>query len=275
MTTQHKTESLKPIGVFDSGVGGLTVVAAIRNRLPSESILYFGDTARVPYGTKSPETIRRFTREITRFLSHRGVKMVVVACNSCSATALDCVDLEFAGPTLGVIVPGAEAAARKTRTGRIGVIGTPATIGSRAYEKALHALEPDARVFSTACPLFVPLAEERMEKHPATQLIAEEYLRPLLDQKIDTLILGCTHYPLLKATLQEVVGAKVEIVDSAESTAQAAAEMLDRIGLRAEGNESPVFRCFVSDDPSSLERMHRRLMPEDPLWVGTAQPEAL
>ena len=266
---------VRPIGVFDSGVGGLTVVSALRRRLPSESILYFGDTARVPYGTKSPETIRRFTREITRFLAQRGVKMVIVACNSCSATALDCVGLEFNGPTLGVIVPGAETAVQQTKTGRIGVIGTPATIGSGAYEKAIRERLPEVRVFSTACPLFVPLAEERMESHAATHLIAQEYLQPLLDQKIDTLILGCTHYPLLKSTLQEVVGPEVKVVDSAESTAQAAAEMLDRLGLHSHGEAGLSARFFVSDDPSGLEKMHHRLMPDDPLWVGTAQPTPL
>jgi glutamate racemase len=180
--------------------------------------------------------------------------------------------MEFDGPTLGVIVPGTETAVRQTKAGRIGVIGTPATIGSGAYEKAIRERLPEARVFSTACPLFVPLAEERMESHAATRLIAQEYLQPLLDQQIDTLILGCTHYPLLKATLQDVVGPEITVVDSAESTAQAAAQLLDRLGLRSDGKAELSARFFVSDDPSGLEKMHRRLMPNDPMWVGTAQP---
>jgi len=265
----------QPIGVFDSGLGGLTVAAALRQRLPRESILYFGDTARVPYGTKSNETIRRFTREIARFLAGQGVKMMIAACNTCSATALDCVALEFQGPALGVIEPGAETAASFSSKGRIGVIGTTATINSGAYEKALRARLPEARVFSTACPLFAPLVEERMENHPATRLIAREYLQPLLDQEIDTLILGCTHYPLLKKLLQEVVGPKVQIVDSAECTAEAAARMLDQLDLRAIEGVEPTIRCFVSDDPAGIEKMHRRLMPLDSAWFGTAQPPFL
>jgi glutamate racemase len=265
--------SERPIGVFDSGLGGLTVARALRERLPGEAILYFGDTARVPYGPKSPETIRRFTREITRFLERQGVKMVVVACNTCSATSLDCVREGFEGPVLGVIEPGVEAAAASTRTRRIGVIGTQATISSAAYERLLLERMPDARVYSTACPLFVPLAEERMESHPATRLIAQEYLKPLLDQGIDTLILGCTHYPLLKATIQAVVGNGVVVVDSADSTAQMAEKWIDQLGLRAPQGAGLASRYFVSDDPSGLERLFHRLMPEDPLWVGTAQPD--
>jgi glutamate racemase len=269
------SEKDKPIGVFDSGVGGLTVVRALRHRLPHESILYFGDTARVPYGTKSTETIRRFTREITRFLVEQGIKMAVVACNSCSATSLDCVSLEFGGPCLGVIDPGADAAVAATGTGRIGVIGTAATVGSGAYERALAQRLPGARVFSTACPLFVPLAEERMERHEATRIIATEYLRPLLDQEIDTLILGCTHYPLLKETIEEVVGERVRVVDSAESTALAVERTLEERNLARTPESEPLFRYFVSDDPGGLEKMHRRLLPEDPLWVGTARPSLL
>lgn len=263
----------RPLGVFDSGLGGLTVVRALRRRLPSESILYFGDTARVPYGPKSPETIRRFTREITRFLTRQGVKMIVAACNTCSATSLDCVQMEFEGPVLGVIEPGVEAAAAATRNRRIGVIGTQATIHSGAYERFLRERLPDSKVYSTACPLFVPLAEERLENHPATRLIAEDYLKPLLEQDIDTLILGCTHYPLLRGAIQATVGNKVTVVDSAEATAERAARRLLELDLAAPEGESAAFRYFVSDDPGGLERFFERLMPGDPRWIGTARPD--
>lgn len=263
--------SSRPIGVFDSGVGGLTVVRAIRNRLPGEKILYFGDTARVPYGTKSPETIRRYTREISSFLNNQGVKLVVVGCNTCSATALDCVADRFSGPAIGVIEPGARRALSATRTGRIGVIGTRATIESGAYDRALRGLSADVRVFSTACPLFVPLAEERMEGRRAAKLIAEEYLSPLAAQEIDTLILGCTHYPLLKETIQSVVGDSVAVVDSAESTAESTFEVLAELNrLSSPESPSPI-QIFVSDDPLGVERFCRYLMPDERVWVGTAR----
>lgn len=269
--TGDRDISSRPIGVFDSGVGGLTVVRAIRNRLPGEKILYFGDTARVPYGTKSPETIRRYTREISSFLNNQGVKLVVVGCNTCSATALDCVAEGFAGPVIGVIEPGARKAISVTRTGRIGVIGTRATVESGAYDRALRDLSPEVRVFSTACPLFVPLAEERMEGRRAAKLIAEEYLSPLAAQEIDTLILGCTHYPLLKETIQEVVGDSVAVVDSAESTADATYARLSQLNrLSGPATHSPI-QIFVSDDPLGVERFCRYLLPQERVWVGTAR----
>jgi glutamate racemase len=272
---QERELNRLPIGVFDSGLGGLTVVRALRKHLPDESILYFGDTARVPYGPKSTETIRRFTREITRFLNLQGVKMVIVACNTCSATALDCVGMDFDGPVLGVIEPGVQAALTATRNHRIGVVGTKATINSGAYEQALLAQYPQMRVFSTTCPLFVPLAEELMGNHPATRLIAEEYLKPLMDQQIDTLILGCTHYPLLRETICQVVGPEITVVDSADCTAMAAARMLADYQLSTSPGGSTASRYFVSDDPAGLERFFRRLLPEDPLWIGTAHPDPL
>jgi glutamate racemase len=271
MTSMTQEEARKPIGVFDSGVGGLTVASAIRRRAPRESILYFGDTARVPYGTKSTETIRRYTREIARFLDDRGVKMVVVACNSCSATALDCVGGEFQGPIVGVIEPGVEAALAATENGRIGVIGTQATISSGAYEHSLRERRPAIHVVSTACPLFVPLAEEHLENHEATRLLARDYLQPLFDDGIDTLILGCTHYPLLAEVIRDLAGAGVKVVDSAESTAVKVATTLRENGLSAPDDLEPTFRYFASDDPSGLEKMHRRLLGEAPVWVGTAR----
>ncbi|RPH56342.1 glutamate racemase, partial [bacterium] len=191
------------IGVFDSGVGGLTVVSALRRRLPGESILYLGDTARLPYGSKSPETVTRYTRRNIEFLTERGVKAVVVACNTASALALP--HLEPLVPTWGVIEPGARKAAAVSR-GRVGVIATEATVRSDAYPRALRALRPDLKILSQACPLFVPLVEEGWHDDPITEEVAERYLRPLLDAGIDTLVLGCTHYPLLKPVLHRVAG---------------------------------------------------------------------
>ena len=187
------------IGVFDSGVGGLTVVSALRRRLPGESILYLGDTARLPYGSKSPDTVTRYTRRNIEFLTERGVKAVVVACNTASALALPDLDLHGV-PTWGVIEPGARAAAAVSR-GRVGVIATEATVRSDAYPRALRALRPDLEILSQACPLFVPLVEEGWHDDPITAEVAERYLRPLLAAGIDTLVLGCTHYPLLKPVL--------------------------------------------------------------------------
>jgi glutamate racemase len=211
----------QPIGIFDSGLGGLTVVKAIQKELPREKLVYFGDTARIPYGTKSPDTIIRYARQIIRFfLKEKKVKCVVVACNTSSAWALETVRREFHIPILGVIEPGAYAAVSATRNGRIGVIGTEGTVASGAYVRAIHQIFPRARVFPKACPLFVPLVEEGKLTGPVTEAVAEEYLKPLLKARIDTLVLGCTHYPLLKKTLSKIVGPGVRIVDSAEETAK-------------------------------------------------------
>jgi glutamate racemase len=206
--------SARPIGVFDSGVGGLTVVRELRRQLPRESILYLGDTARLPYGTKSAETVRRYTQRCVDFLVGRGVKAVVVACNTASAMALD--DLDVPLPTWGVLEPGARYAAQRS-AGRVGVIATESTIRSDAYARALLGLRPSLHVVSRACPLFVPLVEEGWIDDPVTRAVAERYLAPLLEEGIDTLVLGCTHYPLLRAVLQEVVGDGVLLVDSAQA----------------------------------------------------------
>ena len=272
MISPENERNHKPLGVFDSGVGGLTVVRALRARLPHEAILYFGDTARVPYGTKSAETIRRYSREISSFLNNQGVKLTIVACNSCSATAMDCVTECFDGPVIGVIEPGARKALSVTRNGKVGVIGTQATVESGAYERTLRGMAPEAQVFSTACPLFVPLAEERMEGRPAAKLIAEEYLTPLMDQSIDTLILGCTHYPLLKSTICSVVGNDIVVVDSAETTAETAYRKLIEMDCLAPAECSPPIRTYVSDNPVGVEKFCRFLMPNERVWVGTAQP---
>src|SRR5262245_7321568 len=207
-----------PIGIFDSGLGGLTVVRQIHKVLPQEDLIYLGDTARVPYGTKSPSTVTRFACEDTQFLMQRNVKAVVVACNTCSAWALPMLEQKFPVPTFGVIVPGVRAALERTRNQRIGVIGTTATIRSRAYSNGILAVG-GAKVFTQACPLLVPLVEEGWLNHSVTLAVLREYLRPMLANRIDTLVLGCTHYPLLKKAIQKVAGKKIALVDSAESCA--------------------------------------------------------
>jgi glutamate racemase len=246
-----------PIGVFDSGLGGLTVAHAIMRQLPCESIVYFGDTARVPYGPKSPETVRRYSREITAFLLEQGVKAIVVACNTATAHALPALRDELDVPVIGVVEPGARAAVRATRTGHIGVIGTAGTIRSQAYVRAIHAEAPEAQVTALACPLFVPLVEEGWTNHEAAHLIAEEYLRPLVEDQIDTLVLGCTHYPLLKPLIGEIIGRSVRLIDSAEETAIDTRRMLDANGLAASVG-APSYRFVASDDPQQFLTLGRR-----------------
>jgi glutamate racemase len=253
------------IGVFDSGVGGLTVVSALRRRLPGESILYLGDTARLPYGSKSPETVTRYTRRNIEFLTERGVKAVVIACNTASALALP--HLEPHVPTWGVIEPGARKAAALSR-GRVGVIATEATVRSDAYPRALRALRPDLEILSQACPLFVPLVEEGWHDDPVTEQVAERYLRPLLEAGIDTLVLGCTHYPLLKPVLQRVTGPEVTLVDSAEVVAEMVAEGIDAGGLTA--THAPVHHFCVTDAGASFRKLAGRILGEPEVsleWV--------
>lgn len=245
----------RAIGIFDSGVGGLTVLRELRRQLPHEELVYLGDTARVPYGTKSPQTVGRYAREAARFLVGQRVKLLVVACNTASAVALDELAAIHRLPVVGVIEPGARRALEVTRGGRIGVIGTEGTVRSRAYERALLAGNPDVRVCAAPCPLFVPLAEEGWAEHAIARLAAAEYLAPLLRQEIDTLVLGCTHYPLLKRTLQEVVGDGVQLIDSAEETAKTVAELLAREGLARREGAPGAPRYFVTDVPERFERV--------------------
>jgi len=253
-----------PLGVFDSGIGGLTVAHALFERLPGESVIYFGDTARVPYGPKSPDTVRRYSAEILSFLLQRGVKAVVVACNTSTAHALEALRARSPVPVLGVIEPGARAAVAATRGGAIGVIGTAGTVASGAYERAIKALRPDARVVSKACPLFVPLVEEGWFDHPATELVAREYLAPLQAAGSDVLVLGCTHYPLLKPLLRRVLGDAVRLIDSAEETALTAQRELDRRGLLAAASATrPVTHTFViSDDEPHFRSVGARFLGE-------------
>ena len=238
-----------PIGVFDSGIGGLTVVRELRRQLPAEDILYFGDTARVPYGPKSPETVRRYSREIAAFLLARGVKAVVVACNTATAHALPALEAELPVPVVGVVTPGARAAVRSSAHGRggIGVIGTAGTVRSGAYERAIAALDPRANVTARACPLFVPFVEEGWTTHPATRLVAEEYLAPFRAAAVDTLVLGCTHYPLLKPVIAEVVGPGTRLIDSAHETAAETRAVLEHAGIAADPARSGAAHYVVSD----------------------------
>jgi len=218
--------SERAIGVFDSGVGGLTVLKELRRQIPGEALIYLGDTARVPYGTKSPTTVLRYAHEAARFLLNQQVKLLVVACNTASAVALQGLAEGYQVPVVGVIEPGARRAIEVTVNGRIGVVGTEGTIRSGAYERALRQECADVVVHTAACPLFVPLAEEGWAGHEVARLAAREYLAPLLAEGIDTLVLGCTHYPLIKPMLQEIVGPRVQLVDSAQETAKAVAAQL-------------------------------------------------
>jgi glutamate racemase len=250
-----------PIGVFDSGLGGLTVAHAIMRQLPTESLIYFGDTARVPYGPKSPDTVRRYSREISAFLIEQGVKAIVVACNTATAHALPTLRDELDVPVLGVVEPGARAAVRATRTGHIGVIGTAGTIRSQAYVRAIHAENPDVRVTALACPLFVPLVEEGWTNHEATHVVAEEYLAPFVKDPVDTLVLGCTHYPLLKPVIGEIIGRSVRLIDSAEETAADARRMLAANDLTVAEGEG-AYRFIASDDPQQFLTLGRRFLGE-------------
>ncbi len=234
--------------MFDSGIGGLTVLRAIHERLPTESTIYLGDTARVPYGPKSPDTVRRYAAEATAFLLHRDVKALVIACNTATAHACSMIAEALEIPVIGVVEPGARAAVRRSRGGTIGVIGTQGTIESGTYERAIHAESPSAIVHSTACPLFVALAEEGWVEGEVARLTAERYLRPLLRTGIDALVLGCTHYPLLKPLIARVVGADITLVDSAEATAAALEDSLEHEDLRTTRPEPEVQEYFVTDD---------------------------
>jgi len=248
------------IGVFDSGIGGLTVVRSLMERLPFESIVYFGDTARVPYGIKSVETINRYATEITEFLLKKDVKLLIVACNTMAAVAYQAIRDISPVPVLEVIEASAKIAASSTRSKAVGVIGTPATINSNAYARAIHLLDREAKVFSQACPLFVPLVEEGWLDHPATRLVAEEYLKPVLAEHIDTLVLGCTHYPLLKPLFQDIVGEDVRLIDSAEAMAEIAADLIIRRDLGNTSRLAPDYLFCVSDVPYRFQTIGERFL---------------
>jgi glutamate racemase len=247
-----------PIGVFDSGVGGLTVLRELYRQMPNESVIYFGDTARLPYGTRSPGEILQFVREILTWMQHQGVKMVIMACNTSSALALEQVQSEFDLPTLGLILPGARAALSQGK--RIGVIATPATVASNAYQNAIQEIDATAQVWQVGCPEFVPLIEQNRILDPHTYRVAEAYLEPLLQQKIDTLIYGCTHYPHLAPVLQQILPRSVKLVDPAAHVVAAAARELDLLGLRSLRPPYPTRFC-VSGAPEQFSQLSTQ-------WLG-------
>ena len=251
-----------PVGIFDSGLGGLTVAGAIFHRLPRDATIYFGDTARVPYGPKSPDTVRRYSREILDWLLGQGVKAVVIACNTSTAHALESLQAVSPVPVIGVVEPGARAAVRASPRAHIGVIGTAGTVASGAYPRAIHRIRPDAEVVQQACPLLVPFVEEGWFDHPATELVAREYVRPLIEAGVESVVLGCTHYPLLKPLLSRVLGPAVTLIDSAEEVAAALAETLGKEGLDAPGANAPTHRFAVSDDPARFVMVGSRFLGE-------------
>jgi glutamate racemase len=255
--------SAKPIGIFDSGVGGLTVVREILKQLPNENIIYFGDTARVPYGIKSAETIKRFSLENTRFLSSFGVKLILVACNTAAAIALDMLKEEIKIPIIGVIEPGVNAALRTTKNGKIGIIGTETTIGSRAYERFIEKKNPATRSFSQPCPLLVPLAEEGWLNHKVTRIVIQEYLESLRQKSIDTLILGCTHYPLFTPLFRSEIGETVTLIDSAKEVTHEVAAALRERKLMRKSKETPYVKFYVSDAPERFARIKKLFLKKD------------
>ncbi len=264
----------RPIGVFDSGIGGLTVVRSLMERLPFENIVYFGDTARVPYGIKSVDTINRYAAQITDFLIKKDVKLLIVACNTMAAVAhqtiIDCSHVTVAAvayekiveqiPVLEVIDASARLAIQTTKSKSIGVIGTPATINSNAYARAIHLLDKETKVFSQACPLFVPLVEEGWFDHPATKLIAQEYLKSVIAEHIDTLVLGCTHYPLLKPLLQDIMGKDVRLIDSAEAMADIATDLIHKQNISNKDESLPEYIFYVSDLPYRFQTIGERFL---------------
>lgn len=247
----------RAIGMFDSGLGGLTVMKQIAKLMPHEHIVYFGDTARLPYGNKSPETIVRYSVENTIFLMQQEIKALLVACNTASSYAVSMLEKIFNIPIIGTIDPCAKKAMATTRNNKIGLLGTYATIQSGRFQEVIAKQLPDARVFGAACPLLVPLVEEQMLTHDITRLMIKEYLAPLKKEKIDTLILGCTHYPLLGQLIQEELGGGVVIVDAAHATAEALKNILEENKLYTHCEKTPEYRYFVTDDPEKFQKSGR------------------
>ncbi|MBL7686037.1 MAG: glutamate racemase [Deltaproteobacteria bacterium] len=254
------SEANKAIGIFDSGIGGLTVLKALEETLPNEHLIYLGDTARVPYGNKSRETVTRYSIENTQFLIQCGVKMIVVACNTASAFGVLELRQKFSIPILGVLEPGARAALKATKSHEIGVIGTEGTISSGSYSKVIQSIYSDLRVWGIACPMFVPLAEEGWIDGEITENIAKKYLNPFSKTPIDTLILGCTHYPLLKKVIGRVMGEKIQLVDSAQETALAVASLLKEKGLERQDRSARDETFFVTDSPDRFKQVGKNFL---------------
>ena len=249
----------KAIGVFDSGLGGLTILKELHRVLPHENLIYFGDTANVPYGSKSKQTVTRFSLDIARFLESQGIKMLVIACNTASALALPELRKKCSVPVLGVIEPGAQKAVQTTRNGRIAILGTEATVKSNAYPNALLKRNAALHLVQQACPLFVPLVEEGWTKTPAARLIAQTYLAPVFRSRADTVILGCTHYPVLKPVLASILGKQVHLVDSAQSLAETAQQFLQE-HRQQETTGKGNLTIYASDDPARFKRLAARLL---------------
>lgn len=262
MQNENSDASNLSIGMFDSGIGGLTVMQQILQRLPQEKVIYLGDTARLPYGEKSSETIVRYSVENAIFLMQKNIKLLVIACNTASAYAIDKLQQIFNIPIVGVIAPGARKAVETSKTGRIAVLGTRGTIRSGEYSKEILRLLPTATLFPVACPLLVTLVEEHWHDHPVTRMVLEEYLEPLRKEKVDTLLLGCTHYPLLRHVIQEIMGEEVAIVDSAISCAEEVATILQREQLSRSKTslEIPKHHYFVTDDPEKFQRLGKQFL---------------
>jgi glutamate racemase len=252
----------RPIGIFDSGIGGLTVARAIRQHLPNEELIYFGDTARLPYGTKSDQTVTRFAQQIVEFLLRRDMKALVVACNTVSSIALPYLAQQLPIPVVGVIEPGVVGALRETKKGCVGVIGTLATIESNAYSRVLHRQNPELDVISVACPLFVPLAEEGLLDGPIAQAITHRYLDTFVSSGIDTLILGCTHYPFLIPVIQEVVGEQISLIDSGVETAQTLAALLKEKQIEAPTTRPGRMTVLLTDLPRKFREIGARFLGE-------------
>lgn len=257
---EHSLPATAPIGVFDSGLGGLTVFKQIADLLPHENIIYFGDTARVPYGNKGKATVQKFARQIANHLFDRGVKIIVVACNTASSLALEYLQSIFPLPILGVVEPAVRSAIQTSRGQRIGVIGTTATIASGKFQSTIRQYHPEAVVLGQACPLFVPLIEEGWLESPITEQVARIYLTPVIEQGIDTLILGCTHYPLIKPVLQRIVGDGVRIVDTACETAYEVQRLLSEQGMLNRQAQPGRYQFFVSDLPQKFEEIAFRFL---------------
>jgi len=249
------TKENRPLGIFDSGIGGLSVVKEVRRLLPHEDIVYVGDTARLPYGTKSKATVTRFSREIAQFLLKFRVKLIVVACHTASSFSLSTLKRELKIPVIGVVEPGAQEALRMTQTGRIGILGTRATIESHAYAKALQRKNPRIKVFSQSCPLFVPLVEEGYLKEKVTYQMAREYLLPLKKQRVDTVILGCTHYPLLRQVIRDVLGPRTLLIDSSHETAHEVQQVLQHHHTASLNGKRPTCQFYVSDEPQRFAKI--------------------
>lgn len=250
----------KPIGIFDSGLGGLTVFKEIKKLLPNEDIVYFGDTARVPYGAKSKETVVKFSVQNANFLAGLNVKMIVVACNTSSSFSLPALRRRCDVPVIGVIEPGAQKAASVTRRMKVGVIGTKATISSGVYEKRIKEIDPEIDVTSVSCPLFVPLVEEGWLKENVTEEIARRYLRPFKGKKIDAIVLGCTHYPLLKSAIRKVLGRGVRLIDSATQTARAVEKITRNKNIDNQRKTKGSYRFYVSDEPELFKKIGSRFL---------------